>query len=98
MEYKEFEKHILRIKAAYEKDQAISDLLGVDGLLILCDDLLDSVVDLLEREFDDESEWISYWIWELDFGKEYRPGSVMLNHRPVALATIQDLYNVLTEE
>ena len=98
MDYKEFEKHILRIKAAYDKDQAISDILAVDGAVALCDDLLESVGELLELEFDDADGWIAYWIWDLDFGKEYRPSSIRVGGEDVALSTIKDLYDVLTKD
>ena len=61
--------------------------------------LLDDVIDLLEiLTGDTENHWISYWMFDLNCGTGYRSGCVTDrdgNH--IELATIQDLWNMLTE-
>ena len=56
------------------------------------------VVDLLEFIFNDENQWISYWIFELDFGKDYEDGWVTQKDGAVIpLKTVEDLYDLLVK-
>lgn len=53
---------------------------------------------LLEDIFQDKSHWISYFIYDLDFGREYRDGCITDNNgNIVCLRTKQDLWNLLME-
>lgn len=48
---------------------------------------------------DVESGWIGYWLYELECGKRWKPGAVEdEDGKEVKLQTIQDLWNVLTEQ
>ena len=48
---------------------------------------------------DEASGWIPFWLYELDCGKDWEPGSVEDdNGNEIKLQTIQDLWNVLTEK
>jgi hypothetical protein len=98
MNYEEFEKHILHVKDAYMKEVVLSEIFCNDGIVDLCDDLIDSIIDLLEKYFNDNSEWISYWMWELNFGEEYEPGMVLFPEGEVKLESIRDLYDLLMRE
>lgn len=54
---------------------------------------------LTEIMGDVESGWIGYWLYELECGKRWEPGSVEDDDgKEVKLETIQDLWNVLTEK
>lgn len=56
----------------------------------------ETVIDLLEFIFNDKNHWISYWIFELDFGKDYENGYVKDEHGEVIpLKTTEDLYDLL---
>ena len=56
----------------------------------------ETVIDLLEFIFNDKNQWISSWIFELDFGKDYEDGYVKDEHGEVIpLKTTEDLYNLL---
>lgn len=56
----------------------------------------ETVIDLLEFIFNDKDQWINYWIFELDFGKNYEDGYVKDEHGEViALKTAEDLYDLL---
>lgn len=45
----------------------------------------------------DVDEWISYFCFELNFGRNYKDGAVSDEHgNNIPLATIDDLYNLLT--
>lgn len=57
-----------------------------------------TVIDLLEFIFNDENQWISYWIFELDFGKDYEDGWVTQKDETVIpLKTVEDLYDLLVK-
>ena len=56
-----------------------------------------SMVEILEIIFNDtEENWISYWCWELGFGKHYSEGTVTeFNGDVISLKTAEDLYDFL---
>jgi len=78
------------------KEQAIEELFNCESFSTLFASSNDTIVKLLEFIFQDESEWIQYWLWELDFGKEAtRLGAFDANNEPIPLSTVNDLYNLL---
>jgi hypothetical protein len=56
------------------------------------------LLDLLVSTMKDTSEWIEYWLYELDCGAKYRPSSVTQDGKPIRLKTIADLYALLKKE
>ena len=56
------------------------------------------VVDLLELLTNDKDNWISWWCWEIDYGREYTEGSVTYKGEIVDLSTKQKLYALLESE
>ncbi|MCM1168062.1 MAG: hypothetical protein NC299_18175 [Lachnospiraceae bacterium] len=56
-----------------------------------------NVVQLLKVATDDQIEWIDYWLYELDFGQTYTPGMIKISDKPVALRTIQDLWDLIND-
>jgi hypothetical protein len=73
---------------------------ATNGGIDLCNlvTLEGNLVDLLETIMDDRGEWISYWAWELEFGKKYRPGCVTDNGVDVDISTTEKLYDFLVSE
>lgn len=59
--------------------------------------LEDTIVNLLETIFNDnKTNWISYWIWELDFGEKYNEGDVTKKDGTIIpLKTVEELYDFL---
>lgn len=51
------------------------------------------VVKLLEDMF--ETDLISWWIYELDYGKEYKPGCLTEDDIEIDVSTADKLYDVL---
>ena len=98
MEFKEFKKHMDRLKQQSDNSFALYKAFGCEGPGVLCDDVVDSVIDLLEDAMGDTGEWMSYWIYDLDFGSEYKDGSVVDEEgNTINIRTVEDLYNRLTE-
>ena len=55
------------------------------------------VVELLENMFN--SDMISYWIYELDYGKKYKAGCVLdENMNEIDLSTPEKLYDYLVQD
>lgn len=59
--------------------------------------LENTVVEILEIIFDDkENQWISYWVWEEEFGQKYKKGDVTEEDGTIIpLETAGDLYDFL---
>lgn len=53
----------------------------------------------LEALFDDQdSGWIGYWIYDLDFGAKYSEGTVKdKDGNNIPLETVEDLWNLLVD-
>lgn len=55
------------------------------------------VVELLENMFN--TDMISYWIYELDYGKEYKDGYVQDGEgKNIDISTVEKLYDYLIKE
>ncbi|WPZ08764.1 hypothetical protein [Roseivirga spongicola] len=44
---------------------------------------------------DEQTGWIEYFIWELDFGKDYKEGMVQMEGENITLKTPSDLWEFL---
>jgi hypothetical protein len=96
MELVEFKKHMERIKKTYDTEMKLCELLNCDCPIAFTDEIVDSVIDLLEAHFEDEDEWITYWMFELDFGSKWKNGTITDDKgNDIKLQTIEDLYEVL---
>jgi len=57
------------------------------------------IIDVLTAAFQDkENGWISYWVYELDFGKKARKTSVTMKGKSVPIKTASDLYKILVDD
>ena len=54
------------------------------------------VVKLLEKMF--ETDLISWWIYELDYGKKYKKGDLVYDNKNIDVSTVDKLYDVLIED
>ena len=69
---------------------------GAEVLFDLCS--TDTTVELLEHIFDDSDRWISYWMYELDYGKDWHEGCATIDGKDLKLQTSRDLYDFLVRE
>lgn len=58
----------------------------------------DTTVELLEHIFNDSNEWITYWMYELNFGKSWHEGCIKIDGEDLKLQTTRELYDFLIEE
>lgn len=57
------------------------------------------IINILEIMFNDYEEYISYWIYELDFGEKYHDGCITENDGTnIILKTPENLYDFLIKE
>ncbi len=60
---------------------------------------LSAVTSLLSYIFcDEEEDWIGYYCWELDMGKNWKPGMITAKDgKDIPLGTVRDLYELLID-
>ena len=100
---KEYFNEIMEnIENSYKYQEGLNDYFsknGADGY-IYQPDCMDTTIKLLHNIFSekDKNEWISYFCFELDFGKKYKDGIIKDEFgKNIPLATYDDLYKLLTE-
>lgn len=54
------------------------------------------VLKLLEKMF--ETALISWWIYDLDYGKKYKKGCLVYDNKNINVSTADKLYDVLIED
>jgi hypothetical protein len=60
--------------------------------------LYSQIIKMLRIQMDDDTDdsWIDYYVDELDFGRLWRPGKVVIAGNDIKLGTANDLWNLLT--
>ena len=57
------------------------------------------LLDVLQSTMEDkENNWIELFIYEMDWGKNYKTGCITDNGKNIPLKTFEDLYNILTKK
>lgn len=98
---KVFKEIMEEIQKSYDYQEGLNQYFekhDVDGY-IYQPDCMCAIIKLLHLIFEekDTNEWISYFCFELNFGREYKEGTVLdKNGNAIPLATIDDLYTLLT--
>ena len=59
----------------------------------LKNDLFELAIDMLAASVNDFEDWVTYFIYELDFGRE--PKSVLLDGKEYELKTPEQLYDLI---
>lgn len=100
--FEEFEKQINDIKRITAFNDNINCLTVKynkeckDQAELMFPSLESNVIWLLRKIMNDKGDWISYWIYELDFGTKYHEGCVTdENGKNINLETVKDLWSFL---
>lgn len=97
----DFVSCINEIKAAIDYQNDLNKLFSkhnVDGYLFQ-PDCTDTTVKLLELIMEDTDGWISYFCWDLDFGRCYEDGMILDEcGSNIKLSTVDDLYKILMRD
>lgn len=95
------------IENHYRNIGEIEDMIGINLVEAKTFDLFNETINFLTDLFYTEEELkeydglddISYYMWELNFGKNWRPGTVTdVNGKDIPLKNSEDLWNILTEK
>ena len=62
--------------------------------LMICHE--DIVVKLLEKIFNDE-DVLTYWLYEKNYGRDYKKGDITVNGKKIDLSTPEKLYDFLIQ-
>jgi len=97
----QFKSALFDIKRFQEAQDSINDgfkILGQDSRIMITEPE-SVVVRLLEAIFNDKGEWISYFLYQLEWGKKYEDGCVFdVDYSYIRLNTIKELYDFLVKE
>ena len=95
---------INRIKTQHEYDLEMANITSklypnaFTANLLYNNHLLYKVLlDTLKHLMNDNSNWIDYYCFDLDFGKNNNKLKVTINNIVVPLTTVEDLWNILTK-
>lgn len=65
------------------------------GILLVNQKAIDVLI-TLAKKISKEDELIDYFIYELEFGKDYKPGMILNeNDKEINLSSIEELYNFI---
>lgn len=97
-----FVAHMKLLKELYDKDAYQTSFFQneFECCPTTCfDHLLDDYIDLLEETMNVKDNWISYYIFELDFGDGYVDGMIKdKDGSNIKLSTPEELYDLICED
>lgn len=95
-----FCKTMGQIQEAYDYGDKLNEFFKenhVDGYLYE-PNCIEQALSLLGFIFDDKDQWIDYWVYELDFGRQYKEGTITdANGENIPLETVEELYELLVK-
>ena len=93
-----FQRCIKQIKQCFEFFDGLYAL-GIDTMELPLDRVCDDLVDLLETSMSDtRNHWISFFIYNMDFGNRADAVTVMDNGKEISLSSTRELWNLLVHE
>lgn len=93
-----FERCIKQIKQCFEFFDGLYAL-GIDTMELPLDRVCDDLVDLLETAMGDtRNHWISFFIYNMDFGNRADAVTIMDNGKEISLSNIEELWELLIHE
>lgn len=103
--FEEFNRYMTAIKDGGELQDKLTEAVSeynrkqnmCVSLVIPSQDYI--IVNLIAKILDDKNGWISYWVYELNYGRKYKDGTITDKDGDIIkLKTIEDLWNLLTSE
>lgn len=104
LEKKDFLKYMSQIETAIKFQDEMNDICKKYGYFSIAEypDCIDLSVTLLEKLMnlepnDEYGTDISYFIFELNFGKDWEPGSVTCDGEDIDFSSSEKLYDFITK-
>ena len=85
----DYHNELFSLNQKYNNRYRLFNIGDVDSYPTLEDD----VIGLLEDKYNTNA--IAYFIYDLNFGKEWKPGSFIDNGEDINLSSIENLYNYI---
>lgn len=93
-----FERCIEQIKQYFEFSDSLYAL-GIDAAGVPSDRICDELINLLEITMSDTRNcWISFFIYNMDFGNRADEVTVMDNGKEISLSNTRELWDLLVHE
>ena len=93
-----FERYIEQIKQCFEFFDSLYAL-GIDTAELPFDRVYSDLIDLLEIEMGDtRNHWISFFIYDMDFGNRADAVTVVDNGKEISLSNTRELWELLIHE
>lgn len=93
-----FERCIEQIKRYFEFSDKLYEI-GIDIAEVPADKVCDNLVDLLEAAMGDtHNHWISFFIYNMDFGSRADAVTVMDDDKEVSLSSTRELWDLLVHK
>lgn len=87
-----------KLQKQTEKEDAINDILSLDFFDASClsEAYFSDIINLLTAMYDDENEYIWYYVTDLNFGKNYYDGMIQdKDNHNIRLANLDDLWSLI---
>jgi len=94
IDFDTFKKTIKIIKDYDEKDQKLHDLVG-EGIGTYSCNIISVVIELLSKHLDNDDCWLSWWIWECNYGTEHCLYNEKDSDEDIDLSDIRVFYDFL---
>jgi hypothetical protein len=94
-----FVKYINKLKELNEIESNINEAAkGIEFFDISFIEHESLIVNILEDAFNDESKWISYFIYDLDFGSTWHKNCITFEGKDTPMRNAEELYDVLINQ
>lgn len=103
MNLHQFKRFIEAIQSYHEKEITLSNAIEPFNssytIIEFCPEMVASILSYMNEYFEDEGDWIGYWLYELDYGtrEDLMNGCEYKNGDPIDISTVEKLYNFLIE-
>ena len=89
-----------RFHQMYDEERRVSEVMGIWDPDWVCGkwiwDYYDMIHTMCDLDGDDGWDALDFFVFTLDFGKDYEPGIYEVDDIEIPLATVEDLWNALT--
>ena len=101
MKEKVFVKIINGLEAEKNRQELLNKQLKIiiseDVQFFYLDKFVTEIVQALKDEFNDKDDWLSWWLYEKDFGKNKKLTATYKNKKPIKLDTPEQIYKFLVK-
>lgn len=94
-----FVKALKTIESMNLKYEKVVEALDIDGVFTFGMDTIDIVIELLSALVGDTEEWVSWWVWDTNFGKSEDLITVIERYgKKVEIKTAENLFDFLSKD